>query len=494
MAKNKHQKLALYLRKIIDEIQLVFDQAAVPLQCIQFHFYEKVLIAGRLLMQKNAFKAMVKAHVLCLRYYSPNEEIRAACCSLPYFGIVINKPFLKKSELLGPLPDSVGKWVVPWCVNTLLPNQGSALIEKGRLEALLYCPDPSEVSSEIDWFEKEDLTGTLTYQVLSALEYTKKENDDFAIIEANHSDLALPYFTSVVEKWFQDCFIDNVPENSDIIFHAPFAPDQLSTVALAYENILRSIRERTYRNYHHLKIMWRETLEEIIFQNLNWSSDQKTAFLHQWEQGIFGEKPIQIPDSKGRWPQCQGTDRQTAAKIIRYFIDLFLTDPCSRKQYGEIACFLWTCVWASYEHQSTTIRLHEILSLTTKQLDKENMTLQIGKNEVNISSGLCKLLTCLLGKGKGERSRRLFENITHIDFLEDALKMASKVVLVDKTTPALPAAFLLFPHPFQGKRRPSNRCQITSKTYELPYDLPHSRSNLIKVFKGHLQQKHNACG
>lgn len=486
MAKNKHQKLAQYLTMIMDEIQLVFDQAALHLQCIQFHCYERVLIAGRPLMKENAFRAMVKANALGLRHYPPNEEIRAACCSLPYFGIVINKPLLKEAELLLSLPYSVGKWVIPWCVKTVLPNQCATHIEKGRFEALLYCPDPSEVSSEIDWFEKEDLTGTLNYQVLSALEDTKRENDDLAIIKTNLAKLALPYFRSVVEKWSQEDVTDNIPKNTDIIFQATFAPNEQSTVSLAYESILSSIQERTYRNYQHLKSIWRDKLENLIFQNLDWSSDQKNAYLCQQGWGIFTKEHTRLPMPKDRWPQCQGVDRQTAAKIIRYFIDVFLEDPCSRQQYGEIACLLWTCIWASHEHQSTAIKLHKILHLSTKQLDKESMTLKIGEKEVNISAGLCNLLTRLLGKGKGERSRRLFENITDIDFLEDAVKRASKVVLGDNSTPVLPAAFLLFPHPFQGKRRSSNCYQATPKTDVMRYDLPYSRRNLIKAFKNHL--------
>jgi len=448
---------------------------------VQFHFYEKILICGRPLMTRKAFSAMTKSHAIGLGHYSPNPDVKLACQSLPSLGAIIQKPIFKRSELIYS-QDSQGLWIVPWSVKTLLPQYNQIHIAHGKEEALLYCLDQSELSSEIDWFEKENCADSLTYQFLAANDAIAKENHDLSIIRKNLDQQAWPLFYTTVKEWQNSLLSNEIrPEKLDNVFKAFFAPTKKMNLALAYEKVRRAIRMRKLRNYQYLMHMWRSRLELEIFKNLNWNDEQKGWFLKRWENNLFNKSASKSSCPKGRWEQSQAIDRQTAAKFIRYFMDRFIADPNQCKADGEIACILWICIWVSYE-SLMQIHLYQVIELTTKQLDAQALMLNIETHEIPISYGLCQLLEILKGEGKGERGRRLFEHVSE-ESLQDAMKKASKAILGDEALHVLPSAFLIFPHLYQGKRMSHKQREALRVRGELSFEPRHTRKELLKELR-----------
>jgi hypothetical protein len=73
--------------------------------------------------------------------------------------------------------------------------------------------------------------------------------------------------------------------------------------------------------------------------------------------------------------------------------------------------------------------------------------------ETELSQGLLDLFYEYLG-GNAEsfcRHQKLFPNLT-VDYLEDAFRKASDMILPKDSLSALPEAFLTFPHPHRGMR------------------------------------------
>ena len=65
--------------------------------------------------------------------------------------------------------------------------------------------------------------------------------------------------------------------------------------------------------------------------------------------------------------------------------------------------------------------------------------------EIEFSCGLAELIREYAGEGNLQRQQKLFPNLT-LDKLEDHFRRASEVILPPGSIPALPEAFLTFPH------------------------------------------------
>lgn len=483
MAKNKYQLLAIRMKQLIHDIEDFFDEVAEVLNLVQFDFSQESFIVDAPLMDRQTFATMNKCHAIGLRYYSPFNEVRQACKKYPCVGVIDSKASMKD---LYRSDDSIGKWVIPWKVKVTLPNLMIKFIDQGRSESLLYCPDASELSNEIDWFENEDYINTLNYQLKISFEITQKENAARKIIRENLDQSAFSYFPDVVQSWQDDPEgHDTISENPRVVYKKEFAPKEGQTIAIAYENLLRTLKKRKLRNYEYLMNLWKEELEDIIFSRVDWNDNEKALFLKQWRDSIFdNQKGLTV--SKGRWIQSMAIDRITASTIIRYFVDRFLEDPSKNKVDGEIACCLWTFVWLSYEAGPSSFNVESIRDLTTKQLNLLNPIIFLDEEEVEISLGLFKLLDILRGKGKSQRACKLFPYVSK-DILEDALKRASDTVLGEECNPILPGAFLSFPHPHKNLRIPRKQHEAIRSKQKIVAESSDMRCMILKEL--HKNQK-----
>lgn len=438
----------------MEELLLGMDQfiekTRKVLQGVQFHFYERILLIGVPAIPKSRFDEQVKAHAIGMRSLSPSQDLRSACCNSPSFGFYLPLRFRSRSQCLEVNPNqSFATW---WAVKTTLPREMEPLIEMGYWELLLYCSDSTEHSYEIDWFEKENYTNTFTFQMESAFAIIERENSGKAVIKKNLDQLALPYFYDIVEEWKDDLeFHDTIPKDFTTVFTKPFAPTETDYIAHAYQKVRVQLRERSFRNYDHLMILWRDFLESLMFSNVDWTDPEKARFIKEWEISIFGPSTHHQVSQEGRWEQAKAINKNQAGKILQYFIDQFLADPSKHKKDGEIACLLWTLVWLSQDDEATGITIARVLAFDTTNIDREHPAILFDDKTIEISQGLHQLLQILRGNGLGKRSRLLFANLSP-DYLQNAVKEASLTLFGSDSIPVSPAAFLSFPHAKEGVR------------------------------------------
>jgi hypothetical protein len=218
-----------------------------------------------------------------------------------------------------------------------------------------------------------------------------------------------------------------------------------------------------------LKVDWKERLEELIFEGLNWPREKRSIFIKNWltPQTIEGKC-----GHGSRWETSLAVDRTTYAAFIKYFVELFLENPSARMVEGETVCLLWILLYLAQD-QIKKPTVQSILDLTTEHI--ENRTIQIGDQEIEMSMGLSHILQAYIGDKPARRHQKLFPNLT-VDKLEDLFRKASQELLPSESSPILPGAFLTFPHCIWGVRMPpSLRRKIQFVSQKVCYKAVSSR-------------------
>jgi hypothetical protein len=93
--------------------------------------------------------------------------------------------------------------------------------------------------------------------------------------------------------------------------------------------------------------------------------------------------------------------------------------------------------------------LNKLLELTTSNIIQNGLL--IDGEEIEHSEGLADLLKEYIGDQPLKRPQKLFPNLS-MDNLAERFRLASEKILPSGNTPALPEAFLLFPHPHKNTR------------------------------------------
>lgn len=332
------------------------------------------------------------------------------------------------------------------------------LLLRGAAQALLYCAIDEEFSNEIDWFESEMATDSIACQFRSIMEYEYYQ----AILRDNLVKNAEPIWFKAQQQW--QTAAQTSPNNPDYFYTTTKQPQKIDeldfsaqdgqSLAFAYEAVLKSVKTRTYRHRLGLLLTYKRCLEEALFDGILWNKDRQKAFLLEWKNTLFSNhKPIRSHAKTGRWKQCEAIDYVTAAKFIRYFVDQFIANPSDLKM-GEVACVLWLLIWVAKESDAR-LTLEQVLQISSQDIDPSSADIAIGDSVLEVSWGLHNLLICLRGQGRGERKCRLFANLDGDGkALTRALQEASKALIAEGKTPVSPAAFLIFPHVYEGIRLP----------------------------------------
>ncbi len=360
-------------------------------------------------------------------------------------------------------------------------NENEQNLARGRDEALLFCPDSSEISNEIDWFENENAANSLTYQFLSIMAY----EDEMEMVRKNLLKEPLPIYVKAIDEWrelpSEQSDPDRVYEvaaDPQGLYEIDFAPKRGQSLALAYVDVLKAIKGRRSRHRQTLRKIYKKHLEYEIFEGVLWTEEQRLGFLKEWKLNLFGmpKKHISKP---GRWKQCEGIDRYTAAKFIRYFVFNFIKDPSDQK-LGECACVLWLLIWCAQECSFRSVTVQEVLNISIKDLIANNCII-IGGHEVEVSSGLYQIFLCLSDQNGNDE--RLFQNIdSKGKALERALQKGSKEILGDDCFPVLPASFLISPHNYPHMRISAAQRQIMKNRKQI-IPFRHPRKDVLSALK-----------
>ena len=361
------------------------------------------------------------------------------------------KPFYEiyRSKRMVQLPLSTTQEKYPIIIFHKQPlGVNSTLLDRehNRLRILLYCPEKAEIGEEVDWFENEDEANSFLYQFRTINEFCRRE----AIIQENLLIDPMPIYEKAIKEWELD------PDSSDI--HAKnskghkknsFAPQEGQTLAEAYEILKKSTRARSSKYKNNLRIHYKRLLEEALFKGISPDDPIRKSYLMQWEKNLFGQrKKSSSLTNNSELKQHRGIDRYTAGRCIAQLVDEFLNDP-SKSHLGEAACILWILIWASQE-KPYDITVKKVLNLSTQQISLHDSHIQFSKdNQLKISSGLHKLLLCLLGRGVGKRGR-LFKHISNEKRLERILHNISQTL---GFKPAILSASFSIPcHSYPGIR------------------------------------------
>ncbi len=480
MAKNKHELLAKRLTEILKDHLEYSEKVLISLQLIQMHFYEPFLLLGSPEPTKEFLLKMTKAHCIGLQFFSVCSEIKKACKELPCLGAILEKLCYLKKEIYY---SGAGEKIIPWKVRIIMPTSQQEEIKEQLENMLLYCPDKTEFSNEIEWFEHEDCSDSINSQLHEIFnDYAAK-----AIIRNNLIQLAKPFYAEIIKKWrynSEKSGSDLVSNNNITMNTTPFAPNDTDSVALAYEKVLKILKEGKCKRYYNLMILWKELLEELTFNNVSYTENQKKAFITQWYNNLFNVKP-KIGKQEGRWKAGQAIYRKTAIKILLYFVDQFISDPNNKKIEGELTCFLWTLIWLSYELNSTNISLSKVLKLKTDHL-KDHLELSYENHTIEISYGLHQLLSILKGTGEGKRSHYLFPILASKSrkHLENIFKKVSLELFCNEQSFLVsPSAFCSFPHSLKGVRI-TNKERIIHQTVIVKDNVVSTyRKNIKKAFQ-----------
>ena len=208
--------------------------------------------------------------------------------------------------------------------------------------------------------------------------------------------------------------------------------------------------------------LWKIQLRRLIFSGVTWSVEKQEALLQEL---VSIKQPKQQNPSTSRWKSGHAIDRNTFGKFILYFADQFLADTLDREVEGEIVLLLWIIVYIS-QNGTRSYSIERLLELTTANVIQN--ALLIDGEEIEHSEGLAILLKEYIGDQLLKRPQKLFPNL-NIDNLAERFRRASEKILPPGSTPALPEAFLLFPHPHKNVRM-------------LPKHLREQRKNPLPIY------------
>ena len=465
MALNKHQKLARGIKTVLQNLDAFHSKVAKQFKVLQLFFYEKHLIAGRPLMTERAVAAMIKTHCLGLSRFSPNKELREAANSAPLIGATLPQTLYLKSQVFyctNAKHDTL--WFVPWEVKTVLPSENLKKLEESKLEDILYCASKDEMSEWIDWFEKENDASSLTNQLLAINQFHQKR----ALFEKNLQQPCFSLYKQVILDFYGKI---NGPKVLKTLLKIEFAPNEKDSIYEAYQLVAKTIKGRKKRHFREFQQTWKIRLQESMFENLDWPHQKRNSFLRKY----FPEKKFFCNEkADSRWKTGEVLDRQTYGRFIYYFANRFIENPLENLVDGEIALLLWIMIYGARDFKKA-VPIKKLLGLTTKNVS--DRLIAIDGEEAEISCGLANLIIEYTGESRLLRQQKLFPNLT-IDKLEDRFRHASKDILPSWAAPALPEAFLIFPHWETGYRMTAKERQWQRQTSPQIIRNPISRRNL----------------
>ncbi|MEN9343254.1 MAG: hypothetical protein RLZZ453_41 [Chlamydiota bacterium] len=440
MALTKHQKLARGIKSLLQNLEDFHRKVADKSNVLYFFFSETYLILGRPLMSENTLKAMMETHRYALQRFSPNEKVREAATSAPLIGMVFTPRFYPTCGIRCFPPEAKKViWHIPWNVQIVLPEENFRKLDEGKWEALLYCPSQREMSEWIDWYEKENKANTLVNQLCTINEHYK----DYEPVIRNLHQGSRNHFLQTIKE-----YLKQVPKvRSRTLEKLEFAPKEKASVAEAYRQVSHSITAGKKRHFMDFQRLWKIKLRRLIFSEVAWSMDKQEALLQEL---ISVEQPKQQHPFTSRWQSSDAIDRTNFGKFILHFADQFLANPLNHAIEGEIVLLLWIMVYIE-QNGTRSYSIKRLLELTTENVIENRLV--IDGEEIELSEGLALLLKEYIGDQPLKRPQKLFPNL-NTDNLAKRFRQASEKILPPGTTPALPEAFLLFPHPHKNVRMP----------------------------------------
>lgn len=443
MRKNKHEKLAEYMKRLIIEIDFftysnfkkVFSFEDSTIQKLEPHAID---IHHYLL--NSPFKDTVFTCLKGLEILKPEANLKRELLKIYFLSSFLQPIFKGKKDFKK--------------LHTQNLHQRNEILNKTLIypfyEALLHCSNFGEETNCYDWFEEENES----IRTKNRWEAINRNDKQYVKLQANLTRNAFSYFKNFYDNLLK-CNKKKNLKSIETVLEAGIFPKEDDSICIAYKKVLTNKNLNISKNTYKVLNLWKAELEKVIKNDLKWDlliSDKIPILIADI---LFG-KPINTKNCISKKSDF-AIDRITASKIIFYFADNFIRNP-KEKHLGEIACILWIIIWATYKqrgYKERGININNILNLRIQQVDlNQSLIVLKGKEEnkkIEISQGLCGMLFKLMGDNKGGKNRKLFSYVEDEKVLRDEVKKASKHLFPNQQL-VTPEAFLQFLHPFVGIR------------------------------------------
>lgn len=449
MAKSKWEKLSTALSSMLQGIEDYVKTIHSPFEkynLLQLHIY----VQGARGNQSFTNRERIDKTIQFLRKYHPDVLIRKE----------LAKPFWKE-PMFYRATSRIGFPYEKWSVKIGYAQDVIFKLYNLSREVFLYCPSSGEYSDCQDWFQLEDKSSRLSEKLF-------KLN-----LEAKDEKILLANLVKPTDDAFKIFLEDGYKKTSQP--KIPFAPNKNENVGNAIKRVIRFRKERNYGQFYDLLKEWEICLNKIIFNDLDWSKEKQEICFAKMK--AFFYKPIKRAIKE----KFAGTiDRYTAAEVILYFVQKSIQNPHDRRS-GQIACILWILIWITKETLNASVSVQEVIFLSSQQIDKENKSLLINGEEIEISRGLMDMLSLLLGKGAGKLNCRLFPDIDRRN-LKNAVENASKELFPDRKIPITLESFCHFPHPFLNVSMPNSMLRSLRNLDGWTGHLDEAKASILKEF------------
>jgi hypothetical protein len=294
--------------------------------------------------------------------------------------------------------------------------------------SLIYCPLDQEQHGWSDWFELQLEAIRLT----PLLHQTLNELKAKSLIKMQLSLPGKPIFESFVYEYAVHDTNFSTMNKQEIQLWKERKMDWKARYRLAAEVInsattLRDLysvarkKAASSRNPMLKSLFWKfvEHIEQKLVGESILPDDQKQSIILLLRQ-------VKKRESKGKYqakrPALCISDVE-CGQILYLLMQEFLKGTEKSYAVAEAIIFIWISQHAAFSGQQ--IKVEDILSIRIKDIDHNNLTIQIKKREADITGGLNEVLIAWLGESKRPNKRFLFQNLTY-DVLEDIIAKSSE--------------------------------------------------------------------
>ncbi len=455
MAKSKWEKLSKAFSLMLKGIDNYID---IKDRSKKYNLFQLHVCADVSKSRPSIGSTIATTHLLFQKKLCPDislkEELEKPLQTQPFFHCPIHPDKTKAAHFKD-------KSYLKWSIKIVWAVEIISKIYNLPLEILLYCPSNDEYPDRQDWFRQEDKSINF-FDKLSKINLEAKDNN---ILVSNLLEPVADTFKKFLKR--------KGASKQEI----PFAPDKHECIGDAIEKVIRFRKERNYGSSYELLKEWEVCLKEIAFSKLNWSEEKQEACFAKMKTFIY--EPLK-GHLKTKKENARAIDRYTAGEIILYFVQKSIQNPTDRIS-GQIACILWVLIWVAKESVNGSSSIQAVINLSSKQINEENKSLTVNREEIEISRGLMDILSILLGKQSGKLEFKLFPDINRRN-LKNAIENASKNLFPERQTPITLESFCLFPHPFQNVSMPNSMLRSLRNLDNWNGELAEARISILKEF------------
>jgi hypothetical protein len=319
-------------------------------------------------------------------------------------------PNLTKNELQVNQKKSIDNYILNFKLSEFDQNYEKDLIEK----ALIYCPFDNDLGNWHEFFIDQEeavrLTPTLDADII--------EEQIFLKIKMKLLEDGATFFKTFIKDYCKnDLNIRIEDRKQPWIFLYP----ELKRV-FSFPNTLQNIyisARKIFLKSKNIKIKdlcksLADYIENKLINDENLPQDKKNFLIAKIRNHRVKQQQ-KCYNHKTR--PAIVLSYQDYSKFLYKLITIFCSDSFKYELLGEIILFLWICQQAAFS--DLNFQINDILKIKIQEVDFQKLTIQINKQEANITSGIAKILIAWIGTNN---KSTLFKNLNYEKLEENIVK------------------------------------------------------------------------